>query len=421
MRGKHWGKLDAGWRIGRGRTKRMNVMITTRIVYDRKGVTRTDARREAAVSVRVTDGRKSRYVNTGVRVLRNEWRDGEVVNRPDAVILNERVRAVRARVDEMVNAAIAGGHAVDIDALREKVTDGQDERPAMTWMLEQVDVLNVGEGTRKHYRTLLSRLEEWGGLCRWEDVTAAKLYEWDAWLHGLRDDDGENLLCPASVYNYHKNLKALLARAVKFGKIERSPYEAVRGEFRREDKETLEYLTEDEIAAVAGLEFPSGSWAAKARDLFVFQCYTGLAYSDAQAFDIGNYKKDVEQWRAVVPRIKTGVPYVSVLLPPAVEVLERYGMRVPRLSNQKYNQMLKAIGVQAGIAIPLHSHLARHSFATFALKHGVKVENLARMMGHTNIRMTLRYAKVLAESVNEEFERLGAEIAAKKDGHGKGG
>ena len=369
----------------------------------------------------MTDGRKSRYVNTGVKVLRNEWRDGEVVNRPDAILLNERVRAVRARIEGIVNAAIADGRPVDIDAMRETVADCQDERPVLTWMAEQIEVLNVGEGTRKHYRTLMCRLDEWGGMCLWKDVTAAKLYEWDAWLHGLRDDAGGKVLCPASVYNYHKNLKALLVRAVKFGKIERSPYEAVRGEFRREDKETLEFLTEDEIGAVSGMEFPSGSWAAKARDLFVFQCYTGLAYSDAQSFDIGNYKKDGEQWRAVVPRIKTGVPYVSVLLPPAVEVLERYGMRVPKLSNQKYNQMLKAIGVQAGIAIPLHSHLARHSFATFALKHGVKVENLARMMGHRNIKMTMRYAKVLAESVNAEFERLGAEIERKKNGRGDGG
>ena len=104
-------------------------------------------------------------------------------------------------------------------------------------------------------------------------------------------------------------------------------------------------------------------------------------------------------------RIKTGVPYVSQLLPPVVEVLKKHGWRVPRMSNQRYNQLLKAIGMVIGIP-KLHSHMGRHTFATWMLSEGAKIENVSRMLGHTNIVQTQRYAQVLAEDVRSEFDKV---------------
>ena len=75
---------------------------------------------------------------------------------------------------------------------------------------------------------------------------------------------------------------------------------------------------------------------------------------------------------------------------------------------------MKAIGVMAKISTPLHSHLARHTFATWMLRNGAKIENVSRMLGHTNIRQTQRYAKVLAESVHEDFDMVAAKMAKKK-------
>ena len=157
-----------------------------------------------------------------------------------------------------------------------------------------------------------------------------------------------------------------------------------------------------------------GSLMAKARDLFIFQMYTGLSYSDAQGFDISKYKLVDGKWMSTQPRVKTGVPYVSVLLPPVVEVLERNDWDVPSLSNQEYNRLLKQIGYAIGISIPMHSHLARHTFATYMLRNGVKIENLARMLGHTNITQTQRYAKVLALSVQEDFDKISSLLEGRK-------
>ena len=143
--------------------------------------------------------------------------------------------------------------------------------------------------------------------------------------------------------------------------------------------------------------------------------FTGLAYSDAEAFDFKRYKKVDGTWRYVGKRIKTGVPYVLQLLPPVLDVLKRNGMKVPSLSNQKYNMCLKILGADAGIRVPLHSHIARHTFATWMLRNGVKIENVSRMLGHTNITQTQRYAKVLAESVHEDFDRVEKLLTNKKN------
>ena len=86
---------------------------------------------------------------------------------------------------------------------------------------------------------------------------------------------------------------------------------------------------------------------------------------------------------------------------------------MPKIDNADYNHNLKALGVMAGITIPLHSHLARHTFATYMLRNGAKIENVSRMLGHTNITQTQRYAKVLAQSVHDDFDKIAEKIKDK--------
>ena len=156
-----------------------------------------------------------------------------------------------------------------------------------------------------------------------------------------------------------------------------------------------------------------GTQMETVRDLFVFQMFTGLSYSDMQAFDIKNYRRDGDSWVHTGKRIKTGVSYVSVLLPPVIDVLERNGWKVPQMPNQKYNALLKTFGAVLGID-RMHSHLARHTFGTYMLSHDAKLQNVMRMMGHKNVRQTLRYAKVLAEDVRDDYNMVGEIFTNKK-------
>jgi integrase len=146
-----------------------------------------------------------------------------------------------------------------------------------------------------------------------------------------------------------------------------------------------------------------------ARDLFIFQMYTGLGYADTQIFDIGNYREVDGRWQFIGERVKTGVPYVSMLLPPAVDVLKRNGWKVPKMNNQRYNVWLKAIGMLVGVE-RLHSHMGRHSFATWMLSQGAKIENVSCMLGHTTVKQTERYAKVQAKDIYAEYDKVAAKL-----------
>ena len=389
-------------------------MITTKIIYDRKKKAKTDG--TGTIEVRVTVARRAIYISTGVRVREREWAAGMVVNRPDAPVLNERLAIIYEIVDREANRCIKAGEPISTEILKAKVWPVKEvasvEPKFLEWVERQVEQLTVAYGTKKQYRTLVTRLKEFGEIQRWQDVTAENICAFDAWLHKRQKKDGSTLI-DSAVFKYHRSLKALLNRAVTFSKIERNPYELLKGKFKRGDRENVEYLTESEMQAIENIDLPDDELMRQSRDLFVFQMYTGLSYSDAEAFDVTQYRKDGDTYTHIGERIKTGVAYVSQLLPPAIHVIEKYGMKTPQIENHVYNRALKSIGISAGIKIPLHSHLARHTFATWMLRNGAKIENVSRMLGHTNIRQTQQYAKVMAESVHEEFNRISEIIKTK--------
>lgn len=404
-------------------TKNTKNMITQRIIFDHRG--RTKKGKEGPVEIILTYNRKKYYINTGVRVRGNELFNGQIINRTDAVELQARLDFFSKKIMQAVNHCIEEGCEIDVAQIRRKVyAVKQSSGSLLQWMEEQIPVLPINEGTRRRYTVTLRRLRQYNQMTKWSDLTVENLYKWDTWLHHLTkaqsngDKQAEREQQPigdAAVYNYHRTLRSMLTRAVKFQIIDVNPYDSVRGEFRKGIRENVEYLTEEEITAIESLQPIEGTQMAMARDLFVFQLYTGLSYADTQSFDISNYKYIQGKWLSVGERVKTGVPYVSQLLPQAVEVLERYGMRPPIVNNSQYNESLKVIQSALGITTRLHSHLARHTFATRALRMGVKIENVSRMLGHTNITQTQRYAKVLAESVHEDFSKMAAILQQHKN------
>lgn len=392
---------------------------------------------ECSVDVRVTVNRKAYYISTGVRVrkdrlvgnsirdVRVKGFDGIVRMTDDADVLNERLATIVRLIEQEVNACLDERRPLDVVAIRKKVwgidpvaTDG-DEPTLIKWIREQTEIINVSKATKLRYITLCNRMTEYGKITRWEHLTIENIYRFDAWLHAkdvpLTENQIEAGVEPrkigdTAVYSYHKSLQAMLNRALKIGKITANPYDRMRGEFRRGARDSVDYLTDEQIRKIMELTPVPGSQVAIARDLFIFQMFTGLSYSDTQTFDIRQYREVDGKWRFIGERVKTGVPYVSMLLPPVVEVLERNGWRVPKINNQRYNQMLKAIGMVIGIE-KLHSHMGRHTFATMMLSKGAKIENVSRMLGHTNITQTQRYAKVLAKDVYDDFEKVAAKIS----------
>lgn len=406
-------------------------MITTKLIFDRrKTASRT---REGYIEVRVTIDRTTKYISTGVRVYKNEWAADRIANRQDADILNERLAIIFEKVSRYASECVKRSKTFDVESVKQMVWKqvelSKDEPTFIQWCEKQIPLLGVSEGTTKHYNPLITRLTEYGRMNRWQDVTVENIANFDAWLHqitkpisdaAMKSGKKPEKLSDGAVYNYHKCLKALLNRALVFGLIVNNPYNRLKGKFKRGDRENLEYLTDEEMQKFEAVILPKGDILDVVHDLFIFQMYTGLPFSDMQSFDVSDYKWDGKAWRHVGERIKTGVPYVSQLLPPAVKVLEKYSWEIPQISNADYNRHLKSLGQMAGIKTRLHSHLARHTFATWMLRHGVSIENVSKMLGHTNIKQTQRYAKVQAQAVYDDFDRVTAQMTPqdqnKKDG-----
>ena len=387
-------------------------MYSTSIIFDRKKQAEGD--HEGTLEVRITHARKSYYINTGMRVKQKHWA-GAIVNRPDADALNNRLGIVVRRVNEKVNEFIEHRKPIDIDAIKQYIysgTNGGDSDAFLTWVKNEIPKLDIKDSTRKHYWLVYDRLNEFGKIRDWHDLTVENIYDFDAWLHNMENvnanADGEGL-GNNTIRNYHKKMKAVIHRAVDMGIIEQSPYARLQGRFRGDDYDNVEYLSEEQMKMILDIHPVPGSQMEATRDLFVFQMLTGLSYSDAQVFDISGYKKVNGKWVSVGKRIKTGVPFVSVLLPPVVDVLERHDWKTPQISNQKYNWLLKTFGSVIGIE-NMHSHLARHTFATYMLSHDVKVQNVMRMLGHKKIEQTMRYAKVIAKDVQKDFDRIADEL-----------
>ena len=395
-------------------------MIQTAIIYNHRGRFSKDG--TAPVEVRVTVGRKPYYINTGVSVRPREWKFGQIVNRQDCDTLNERVQIMLERVDRIINEYLSNKneHDIDFDEVRRMVRspDGRrrirDAEDMVAWMESQIPLLDVSEGTRKHYRVSVAALAESGVMRRWADLTVENIHKFDAFLHGMQKHrtDAEikagkpvEYISQATVRNYHKNVKALLGRALKFGLITANPYDRMRGEIKRGDKETVEFLTDAERERIEGLTI-NDSMLATVRDMFLFQCYTGMAYSDAMAFSLDKCQRVGDNLTYSAPRVKTGVVFYIRVLPKALEIVKRYGGRLPNVADQVCNRNLKLIAKATGISKKITTHVGRHTFATWALRNGVPIERVSKMLGHRKIIQTQRYAKVLAVDVYSEFDKL---------------
>lgn len=390
-------------------------MITISLTIDPKGKSKKGE--EKSIYIRIISERKPYYINTGVRVCANEWRANSVINRPDSDMLNHRLKVMMDVVGSEIDDCIMNRHSLDLEHLRNslKIQKENSSNAFIEWANEQLPALNLAGTTLKKYECTIARIEEFGRIRSWRDLTTEKLYEFDAWLHArtCKQKESERLagdkprkISDSGVHNYHKNLKALLNRAVKMGKIANNPYNLLRGEFKRGDKQSVPFLSEEEKQAIESLHPVCGSQLAVARDLFVFQMHTGLSYADTQSFDFTKYKQVNGRWTFIGPRVKTGVEYMIQLDSECEDILSRYGWNLPKLNNSDYNHNLKALGLAVGISTPLHSHIARHTFATYMLSKNAPLAVLAKMMGHTNTVQTQRYAKVIAQSVFAEFSRI---------------
>jgi site-specific recombinase XerD len=209
-----------------------------------------------------------------------------------------------------------------------------------------------------------------------------------------------------------RKVRVIIRLAMDYGWLKRDPFLPLRMKL---DEVHRDYLTNDELDKLATKRF-SPKRLNMVRDMFLFSCYTGLAFSDTLALKQEDIVtgEDGDPWLQT-HRIKNNNRVRVPLLAPALTVIEWYkdhprterGFLLPKISNQKANAYLKEITEKLGLHKRLTYHCARHTFATtVTLTNGVPIETVGQMLGHKNIRSTQHYARVTDTKVQIDMQPI---------------
>ena len=213
-----------------------------------------------------------------------------------------------------------------------------------------------------------------------------------------------------SAVKYIKNFKKIIRVCLASGWLTHDPFVNYKANMKIVDRV---FLNKEELQAMGDKTF-STQRLNQVRDIFLFSCFTGLAYADVYKLKKTEIIKgiDGEMW-IYTKRKKTDTPSHIPLLPSALSLLNKYtdhpvcsnsGKALPVSTNQKMNAYLKEIADVCGINKELTYHIARHTFATtVTLSNGVPIETVSKMLGHTNIKTTQHYAKILDLKVSQDM------------------
>ena len=210
--------------------------------------------------------------------------------------------------------------------------------------------------------------------------------------------------CHNTTVKFLQFFRRIIIIARENGKLQTNPFAEYKVRLEEVDRD---YLTEYEIALI--LKKPMVTKRLEhVRDLFIFSCFTGLAYIDVMNLKAENIRKnfDGKLW-IMTKRIKTNVKVNVPLMDIPKMILDKYagqlpqGKLLPVISNQKMNAYLKEIGDVCGINKNLTFHLARHTFATMMLTLGADLYTTSKLLGHADVKMTQVYAKIINQKKDD--------------------
>lgn len=255
---------------------------------------------------------------------------------------------------------------------------------------------DLRDGTRRNKTVVIDALRRFGKIVTFADLTSGKIMLFNKFLY-----DGTRSV--NTIYNYHKRLKKYTKQLRMADMIPYDPYDRVK--FNKGKNNERRPLTEPQLKEMRAMNLIGK--LERVRDLFIFSAYCGMAYCDVMAFDFYRDTDRVgEHYYIDGLRMKTGNNFYTPILEPAMEVLKKYNFKLPKITNQKMNDYLHIIEERMHLNKPLTYHVARHSFATLMLAHDVPIENVARMLGHHDVRTTQVYAKILKSSIERHTEAI---------------
>lgn len=315
--------------------------------------------------------------------------------------LKDYLRSVRVRLNEIETTFLRDGQALTAESLRDYFktggyviyTVGELFDDFMRILAKRVNV-DLKPKTYRKYE--IARDKFYKILPPTEPVTSithAVIMDYQASMNQYLDYVTTNGYC--------QRVKTVVQFGIDNGRLKVNPFSGIK---LRKGEKSVQFLSEEEVEKIRTTDFHNES-LNRIRDLFVFQAASGLSYTDMAKLKPEDVQRAPNgQYYIHDKRNKTGVYYTAVILEEGVEVLKRYNFHLPIISNHKVNTYLKAIRDICGIDKPIFSHVARHTYATRCLNRGIRLEVVAKLLGHSTTRITQHYAKLLEKSILAEVE-----------------
>ncbi|MGP1423396.1 MAG: tyrosine-type recombinase/integrase [Prevotella fusca] len=337
----------------------------------------------------------------------------------EAVETNGKLENLLLSVQSAYQSLLSKGHPFDATDVKE-LFQGSVQTRCM--LIERLDMLikekdnhvgiDIKEGaihgyhsTRIHLQKFIQQKYKVSDLA-FSQLTEIFIYEFRQYFLG------ECGFQESTFYNVATHLKTVCRQAYREGLADTLLFD--KAKISKGDKKQPKALDREALDKLKAIRFDDLEEEMEtARDIFLFACYTGAAYCDLMEQNKSHLVRDDEgkMWLKF-NRHKTGVPCRIKLLPEAIRLIESFHSDkretlLPYIKYKNYQTCLKALRLCAGISFPITTHTARHTFATLiTLEQGVPIETVSKMLGHSNISMTERYAKVTPQKLFEEFDRF---------------
>ncbi|MDY3936247.1 MAG: tyrosine-type recombinase/integrase [Prevotella sp.] len=371
---------------------------------------------------RITIGRSIAQFSCKLSCDSNLWNPRE--SRMDgksreAMEVNGRLENLLLSVQSAYQSLLSKGCPFDATDVKE-LFQGSVQTRCM--LIERLDMLikekesHVGVDIKKEslssYHSTRNRLQEFiqkrykASDLAFSQLTENFIYEFRQYYLGVCGFQESSFFAVAS------HLKTVCKLAYREGIADTLLFD--KAHIERGDKKVPKALDKEALDGLKALQFGDLEEEMEtARDTFLFACYTGAAYCDLMELNKSHLVRDDEGslWLKF-NRQKTGVLCRIKLLPEAIRLMEKFnsGERetlLPYMKYKNYQTCLKALRLRAGISFPFTTHTARHTFATLiTLEQGVPIETVSKMLGHSNVSMTERYAKVTPQKLFEEFDHF---------------
>lgn len=368
---------------------------TLRYVFDNKKQSTNTETGLLQIEARLVGTNRRVTLSTGVRLTKLQFSDKNGFT----CVKHERASLIMNKVKTMYNqveAFVSSDKCRKLEDVRNWNKTDVCDYSVVDFIKERLAKKNPSYAVVEYHNSLIKRIEEFGRFKTFDDLTYINLLDFDAHLR-------ITIKSQPTLYKRHTAFKGYIVMACRAGLCTYNPYSEF--EYKKGKSKEPVFLTEEDVSLIQKYNPPTDS-LKRIKDLFLLQCFTGMAYVDLMAFDKSKIKLMGEHEVLSSTRTKTDESYISLLLPEAKTIIEKYNYILPRITNEKYNDFLKILGPGAGIEKNLTTHVARHTYATYLLNRNVPIESVSRAMGHSNIKQTQAYARMLGKKVISDMVKL---------------